>query len=78
MPSYFSLIPFMQCNKTYRSFSHLEYLKYASCSQKAQHDSEACANKYKETMHFMKPNANQENHGNMTLTQYENIKTICW
>ncbi|KAL5275742.1 hypothetical protein ACFFRR_001533 [Megaselia abdita] len=52
-----------------------EYLKYSSCTQKAQQDSEACANKYKETMHFMKPNANQENPENITLN--ENIKTIC-
>lgn len=58
------------------SLCYIEYLKYASCTQKAQQDSEACANKYKETMHFMKPNANQEHHENITLN--ENIKTICW
>ncbi|XP_073811339.1 uncharacterized protein isoform X2 [Musca autumnalis] len=52
-----------------------EYLKHAPCSQKAKREFEVCANRYKETMLFLKPNNNQENHENITLS--ENIKTIC-
>jgi len=42
----------------------------------AKKDFEVCANRYKETMVFLKPNKNQENPENGTLN--ENIKTICW
>uniref|UniRef100_A0A0A1WQY9 Uncharacterized protein C9orf117 n=1 Tax=Zeugodacus cucurbitae TaxID=28588 RepID=A0A0A1WQY9_ZEUCU len=52
-----------------------EYLKHAHCSEIAKKEFEGCANRYKETMVFLKPNKNQENHENITLN--ENIKTIC-
>ncbi|XP_023171241.1 uncharacterized protein LOC111599728 [Drosophila hydei] len=52
-----------------------EYLKHAPCSEMAKKDFEVCANRYKETMVFLKPNKNQENSENGTLN--ENIKTIC-
>lgn len=52
-----------------------EYLKHAPCSEMAKKEFEVCSSKYKETMVFMKPNKNQENHENITLN--ENIKTIC-
>lgn len=54
----------------------LEYLKHAPCSEMAKKEFEVCANRYKETMVFLKPNKNQETHENFTLN--ENIKTICW
>lgn len=54
----------------------LEYLKHAHCSEIAKKEFEGCANRYKETMVFLKPNKNQESHENITLN--ENIKTICW
>ncbi|XP_017481944.1 PREDICTED: uncharacterized protein LOC108370922 isoform X3 [Rhagoletis zephyria] len=52
-----------------------EYLKHAPCSEMAKKEFEVCANRYKETMVFLKPNKNQESHENITLN--ENIKTIC-
>ncbi|XP_017835945.1 uncharacterized protein LOC108595252 isoform X1 [Drosophila busckii] len=52
-----------------------EYLKHAPCSEMAKKDFEVCANRYKETMVFLKPHKNQENQENGTLN--ENIKTIC-
>ncbi|XP_067629970.1 uncharacterized protein [Eurosta solidaginis] len=52
-----------------------EYLKHAPCSEMAKKEFEVCANRYKETMVFLKPNKNQETHENNTLNQ--NIKTIC-
>ncbi|XP_030375339.1 uncharacterized protein LOC115624680 [Scaptodrosophila lebanonensis] len=53
-----------------------EYLKHAPCSEMAKRDFEVCANRYKETMVFLKPNKNQqETQENVTLN--ENIKTIC-
>ncbi|EDW73709.1 uncharacterized protein [Drosophila tropicalis] len=52
-----------------------EYLKHAACSEMAKKQFEVCANRYKETMVFLKPNKNQENQENGTLN--ENIKTIC-
>ncbi|XP_059225238.1 uncharacterized protein LOC106092481 [Stomoxys calcitrans] len=52
-----------------------EYLKHAPCSERAKKEFEVCANRYKETMVFLKPNKNQESQENITLD--ENIKTIC-
>lgn len=57
-------------------FFFAEYLKHAPCSERAKKEFEACANRYKETMVFLKPNKNQESQENITLN--ENIKTICW
>ncbi|KAI8122470.1 uncharacterized protein LOC111684790 isoform X1 [Lucilia cuprina] len=52
-----------------------EYLKHAPCSEMAKREFEVCANRYKETMVFLKPNKNQESQENITIN--ENIKTIC-
>uniref|UniRef100_A0A1A9WW21 DUF19 domain-containing protein n=1 Tax=Glossina brevipalpis TaxID=37001 RepID=A0A1A9WW21_9MUSC len=52
-----------------------EYLRHAPCSAMAKREFEVCANRYKETMVYLKPNENQQAQENITVN--ENIKTIC-
>ncbi|XP_037953962.1 uncharacterized protein LOC119684084 [Teleopsis dalmanni] len=52
-----------------------EYLRHAPCSEIAKKEFETCANQFKETMVFLKPNKNQEAAENNTFV--ENVKTIC-
>jgi len=54
-----------------------EYLKHAPCTETAKKEFEICANRYKETMVFLKPNQNQEPEPHENGTLNDNIKTIC-